>query len=82
MKLKRIDNDNSDYNKYINDIYQKVKDSFTIFASIIMRIREADICMKFRNSDYKNVEFKLVVIIKNHDKKWCISIKNTLENNL
>lgn len=79
---KNIDNDNSDYNKYINDIYQKVKDSFTIFTSIIMRIREADICMKFRNSDYKNVEFKLVVIIKNHDKKWCSSIKNALENNL
>ena len=30
---KNIDNDNSDYNKYINDIYQKVKDSFTIFTS-------------------------------------------------
>lgn len=38
--------------------------------------------MKFRNADYKNIEFKLVVIIKNHDKKWCGRIKNALENNL
>lgn len=35
---KNIDNDNSDYNKYIIDISQKVKDSFAIFASIIMHI--------------------------------------------
>lgn len=79
---KNIEIENSDYKKYINDICQKAKDSFAIFASIIMNLREENICIKLRNADYKNIEFKLVVIIKNHDKKWCGQIKNALENNL
>ena len=78
-------NDNKDNNRktrfkeYIDEIAQKAMDSFTIFASIIIDIREGEIGEKLRNIDYSNIQFSLVLIIKNHEKEWCSQVKNELE---
>lgn len=79
---KNIETETSGYKKYINDISQKAKDSFSIFSSIIMNLRDINICSKLRNADYRNIEFRLIVIIKNHEKEWCEQVQNALENNL
>ena len=70
------------FDKFINEIVQKAIDSFSLLFSAISSRRDAALGELLASADYAKTEFCLVLIIKNHEKEWLVSVQEALRESL
>ena len=68
------------FNSEIMDICDKFVHSLSLFASVKMEVAQENLPEAFNTNERKSIVF--VLVIKNHDKKWCAPVKNKLVQSL
>ena len=67
---------------FIKDIIQKAIDGFSMFGSILIGTREERLPSYLFSTDYSEVQFCFILVIKKHKIEWLPEVKSILENEL
>ncbi|AQS05036.1 hypothetical protein [Clostridium beijerinckii] len=72
------------FNKYIEEITDKFIHSFNLYYSAILGKNNHynEISSKFLDLDNSILNFKFILVIKNHKEEWLVPILNALKRNL
>lgn len=61
------------YNAYIHDIALKMRHSLTLYANILLgRYTSEGMSALINDKDLKNIEIRLVLVVKNAEKEWLV----------
>lgn len=74
---------NVDFSAYITEIVQKFENSLCLFLAIaLQRYSNAELSAKFKNINLKELQVKLLFVVKNHKDEWLMPLKDTLQQRL
>ena len=72
------------YEKFIAEITNKFVDSFNLLVAGLMKRRTGweDIPTGLTDADYPHMEFKFILIVKNHEETWLEPLRMELEKTM
>ena len=71
--------DGTPFNKFVNEIYRKMENSFLLFHALSIGRHEnglSEMPEQFSSLDLKNADYKFVLVIKTHKKEWLNSLQD------
>ena len=71
-----VENPKEKFREYIKDIREKFENSLDLYVNMALKDVVPE---EFRRIDYNELEIMFILVIKNHEKKWLIDVKDALE---
>lgn len=76
-------NSKADYEKYIEEIVEKMRDSLMLYTAIILNIHnQKEIPQTLLQNNLSNRKIVLLLVVKNAEKDWLVHLREVITNRL